>query len=110
MDEITPILSSTSGENEEDVSCQQDLKVYKRRFWVLLTFSLLSAQQSNIWLTFGVIPDKTRAYYGIASWQIDLLAGKRGSCSSCECVPGPWTDAMPPRVTCYIKGGHVNGA
>ncbi|XP_065177837.1 solute carrier family 49 member 4-like [Sycon ciliatum] len=74
-DEITPVLSSARVcEDPEPEATTQGLKVYKRRFWVLFAFSLLSAQQSNIWLTYGVIPNETCDYYGVDSWQVDLLA------------------------------------
>ena len=90
--ERRPLLRSAV----EETSTGDDgvFKAYKRRWYVLLVFSLLSSHQSHVWLTFGVIPDETHAYYGVGQWQVDLLAGERdgerercpGGCCGVPCT------------------------
>lgn len=54
----TPLLSENSSQIQEK-SLSEPLpagppeKYYKRRWWILLVFSLLYAQQCNQWITFG---------------------------------------------------------
>jgi len=48
--------------------------LYTRRWYILLLFSCLSAQQSNLWITFGAVADTAKSYYKTTDANINLLA------------------------------------
>jgi FLVCR family MFS transporter len=48
-------------------------KLYKRRWYILFIYSMVSMEQSIIWITFSPISDTAENYYGINDFQINLL-------------------------------------
>lgn len=53
---------------------QEDLKVYKRRWYILILFSLLAATQGAIWNTFGPISSSSQDAFGWHNADIALLS------------------------------------
>lgn len=49
-------------------------KLYSSRWWILFIFSLLSAQQSVIWITYGAVADTSAEYYNKTMSEINFLA------------------------------------
>jgi len=49
-------------------------KLYRSRWWILFLFSLLSAQQSVLWITYGAVADTSEEYYHKSAAQINFLA------------------------------------
>ena len=52
---------------------QQQYTLYRARFLILFTFSLLSFNQSLFWLTFSPISDAAEVYYNISTPTVNLL-------------------------------------
>ncbi|GAM25191.1 hypothetical protein SAMD00019534_083660, partial [Acytostelium subglobosum LB1] len=52
---------------------QQTFTTYKRRWWVLSIFTLLSLNQCNFWITFPTIAKLASQYYNVPIKDIDYL-------------------------------------
>lgn len=76
-EERTPLLdtkdrkSSYSSKDEEEGLLRQETCVYKRRWYILLIFSLVAILQDTIWNTWGPIDHTAIFLYG---WSHDLVA------------------------------------
>lgn len=77
---IEPQASSQPGASRESRESQtsvqtgtQQIKVYKRRWWVLAVFVLTSCTQSMVWNTWGPITNSAEAVFGWSDSMIGLL-------------------------------------
>eukprot|EP01121_Diplochlamys_sp_Union-15-3_P014329 TRINITY_DN454_c0_g1_i5.p1 TRINITY_DN454_c0_g1~~TRINITY_DN454_c0_g1_i5.p1 ORF type:complete len:329 (+),score=32.99 TRINITY_DN454_c0_g1_i5:72-1058(+) len=59
--------------------------LYTRRYYILLVFSVVSCQQSLIWITFSPISQPTQDYYGIGVGAINLFLAW-GCIIYCPCL------------------------
>lgn len=60
--------------NQPDAMLNVAHAVYPRRFWVLFVLSLVSCQQSCLWLTYSPVEDEAKLLYGWSSANIDFFA------------------------------------
>jgi len=49
-------------------------KVYPSRWWILVLFSVLSALQSVLWITYGAVADTSQQFYNRSPAEINFLA------------------------------------
>lgn len=63
--EYTPILHSTQHSPQ--------YKLYFRRWYILFIFSLLSLNQSNLWITYGAVGDTTKDMYKVSGAWVNFL-------------------------------------
>ena len=68
----SPNLSPSPSSVGSD-SAPSEYVLYRARFLILFTFSLLSFNQSLFWLTFSPISDSAMAYYNIDTPTVNLL-------------------------------------
>eukprot|EP00048_Salpingoeca_helianthica_P004438 m.76856 g.76856 ORF g.76856 m.76856 type:complete len:473 (+) comp13196_c0_seq1:1319-2737(+) len=61
------------GEKQHLLTPTREYRTYPARFYILLSFSMLSFFQSLVWLTYSPIADQAEKYYGISEATTELL-------------------------------------
>lgn len=55
----------------------EEHKTYHGRYYVLVVFSLMCAQQNLAWITFSPIGSEAKEWYGLTDIELTLLPGER---------------------------------
>ena len=87
-----PVFANSSYDECDEV------KVYKRRWYVLAVYCAVCILQSLIWNTWGPIQATARAVYHWEDYQIDLLAAWGGITYCFTMAPFAWL--MDVKGTC----------
>lgn len=66
---------NTSKETKETAG-KNSFTTYVARYYVLMVFCLLAAQQNTTWMTFGTIPDESYRAFGLTDDAVTVLAGR----------------------------------
>ena len=82
-----------------------EVKVYTRRWYILLVYCINGVLQNAIWNTWGPIEATARAVYKWDDYVIDLIAGW-GSLTFCiTMIPFAWI--MDVKGKCVFTSNHV---
>lgn len=65
-----------ASESGKSAQSADSFTTYVARYYVLTVFSLLAAHQNTTWMTFGTIPNESKAAFGLSDDSITLLAGE----------------------------------
>ncbi|KAK7922231.1 hypothetical protein WMY93_009133 [Mugilogobius chulae] len=69
------LCGSLPGEHDEDALDKLlELKVYRRRWFVLLVLCLLNLSNATIWLSFAPVASQTASYLHVSLEQVNLLS------------------------------------
>ena len=94
---LPPKVFSNTAYSETD-----EVKVYKRRWYILLVYCINGVLQNAMWNTWGPIEATARAVYKWDDYVIDLMAAW-GSMTFCiTMVPFAWIMDVKGKYICFL--------
>jgi len=98
---------NNSEDNTPLVTRQINVKVYKRRWYILLIFSLVAVLQDTIWNTWGPIDHTAVVMYGWSDKLVALLANYGSILYIVAFIPMVWILGYSVRVAMIVTSGFM---
>lgn len=101
-------VATTASFASQNRGTQDDIRVYKRRWYILILFSLMSGTQGGVWNTFGPISTTAEDAFGWTDSDIGLLTNWGPISFIISIVPLIWTlEHKGLRMACLISAFFV---
>lgn len=68
-------VETSDTDKDTSVTAGNSFSTYVARYYVLIVFCLLAAQQNTTWMTFGTIPNESYDAFGLSDDAVTVLAG-----------------------------------